>query len=120
MITSILLEKSGGNGFFLRLGARKALAISKVSVAADVSLRRKKVRSVEIALGAVAPTVLRAPKTEEYLLDRELKKSSIQSACEIAKYEARPIDDIRSEADYRREMVGVLLKKGLSRIASSR
>jgi CO/xanthine dehydrogenase FAD-binding subunit len=120
LITSILFERSAGEGFFLRLAARKAVAISKVSVAADVSLRRRRVRSIKIALGAVAPTVLRAFRTEEYLVGRELDEKCIESACKIARSEARPIDDIRSEADYRREMVGVLLKRGLSRIALSR
>ncbi|KPJ61084.1 MAG: hypothetical protein AMJ46_03730 [Latescibacteria bacterium DG_63] len=120
LITSVVLERSAGEGFFLRLAARKALAISKVSVAANVSLRKRRVRSIKIALGAVAPTVLRALRTEEYLLDKQLDEDCIRSACDIAKGEARPIDDIRSEADYRREMVGVLLRRGLSRIALSR
>jgi xanthine dehydrogenase FAD-binding subunit len=117
LITSIAVEKCGGHGFFLRLAARRALAISKVSVAGDLSIRQKKVKSIKIALGAVAPTVVRAMRTEEYLLGRELTEESISGACYIAKSEARPITDIRSDADYRREMVAVLLRRGLSRIA---
>lgn len=120
LITSILIEKRANRGFFLRLAARRALAISKVSVAASVSLRKRKVESARIALGAVAPTVLRARRTEEYLLGRELDEDCIKEASGIAQSEATPIDDIRSEADYRREMVGVLLGRGLSRIARSR
>jgi len=119
LITSITLEKWGGHGFYLRLAARRALAISKVSVAADLSIRRKRVKSIRIALGAVAPTVVRALCTEEYLLDKELTDDSISAACCIAKNEARPITDIRSDAEYRREMVAVLLRRGLSRIAHS-
>jgi len=119
LITSIELKKSGGHGFFLRLAARRALAISKVSVAADISLRRRQVESVRIALGAVAPTVVSAPRAEEYLLGKELTSEVISNVSSIASTEARPITDIRSDADYRREMISVLLRRGLSRIAHS-
>jgi len=119
LITSITLEKCGGHGFYLRLAARRALAISKVSVAADLSIRQKRVKRIRIALGAVAPTVVRALRTEEYLLDKDLTEDSISTACDIVKNEARPITDIRSDAEYRREMVAVLLRRGLSRISHS-
>lgn len=117
LITSVILEKSGGYGFFLRLAARRALAISKVSVAADLSVQQRKVKSIKIALGAVAPTVVRALRAEEYLLGKELTDDAISAACYLAKNEAKPITDIRSDAEYRREMVAVLLRRGLSRIA---
>jgi CO/xanthine dehydrogenase FAD-binding subunit len=58
-------------------------------------------------------------RTEECLLGKELTEDCISAACYMAKNEARPITDIRSDADYRREMVAVLLRRGLSRIADS-
>ena len=116
LITSISFKKSFGYGFFLRLAARKALAISKVSVAANISLRNRRVDKVRIAMGAVAPTVIRALRTEEYLLGRELNYNVLAAAAEIIKEEAKPIDDIRSIAEYRREMVGVLFKRGFGDI----
>lgn len=119
LITSIEFEKSGGAGFFNRLAIRRALAVSKVSVAADMALRKKTVERVRIALGAVAPTVVRTPRTEEFLTGRELDARTIAAACDLVKSEARPIDDIRSTAEYRREMVGVLLKRGLEETARS-
>jgi xanthine dehydrogenase FAD-binding subunit len=119
LITSIALEKTGSYGFFLRLAARRALAITKVSVTADLSMRQKKVSRIKIALGAVAPTVVRAMRAEECLLGKELTEDCISAACYMAKNEARPITDIRSDADYRREMVAVLLRRGLSQIADS-
>ncbi|MCX5800182.1 MAG: FAD binding domain-containing protein [Candidatus Eisenbacteria bacterium] len=117
LITSIILEKCGSHGFYLRLAARRALAISKVSVAANLSVRREKVDRIKVALGAVAPTVVRALRTEDYLLGRELTDGTISVACSIAKNEATPITDIRSDAEYRRGMVAVLLRRGLARIA---
>jgi xanthine dehydrogenase FAD-binding subunit len=119
LITSIILEKCGSHGFYLRLAARRALAISKVSVAANLSVRREKVDRIKIALGAVAPTVVRALRTEDYLLGKELTCGTVSAACSIAKNEATPITDIRSDAEYRREMVAVLLRRGLTRIAHS-
>jgi len=118
LVTSVKLEKCGGKGFYLRLAARRTLAISKVSVAADLSLDRRKVKKIKIALGAVAPTVIRALRAEEYLTGRVLTYDAIAAACYIAKNEAKPITDIRSDADYRREMIAVLLRRGLSRIAN--
>ena len=119
LITSIVFEKSGGSGFFNRLAVRRALAVSKVSVAADVTMRKKTVARVRIALGAVAPTVIRAVRTEELLTGRQLDAATIAAACDLIKSEARPIDDIRSTAEYRREMVGVLLRRGLEETARS-
>ena len=103
-------------GFFKKLGQRKALAISKVSVAACLDLQQGAVRSCRIALGAVAPTVIRATKTEAYLQGKKLDRGTIAQAARIVSSESRAITDLRSEADYRNEMTGVLLERGLEEI----
>ena len=118
LITSIKIMARPGFAFFLRLATRQALAISKVSVAAGIRIDKGIVDEVYIALGAVAPTVIRASETEKILIGKELIQENICHAAEIAKSEARPIDDIRSNAEYRREMVAVLLSRGLTQIAS--
>ncbi|MFH0778383.1 MAG: xanthine dehydrogenase family protein subunit M [Candidatus Eisenbacteria bacterium] len=120
LITAVQFESSRGHGFYLRLAARRAMAISKVSVAADLAIRRGRVSAIKIALGAVAPTVIRAPQTEDFLCGRVLDGDSIARASELVMAEARPIDDIRSLADYRRAMVGVLLRRGLYGILEGR
>jgi xanthine dehydrogenase FAD-binding subunit len=119
LITAIKIPRSNNRGFFLRLAARKALAISKISVAASLIIKRGVIVDVRIALGAVAPTVIRASKTEKYLLGKKLSPDIIEQAALIARDEARPIDDIRSVAIYRKEMVAVLLKRGLNSIRES-
>ena len=116
LITDIKIDKSSGLGFFQRLATRKALAISKVSVAASFSLRKETISSTRIALGAVAPTVIRAYKTEKYLKGKKFSRDVIEKAALIVKDEAKPIDDIRSIAAYRKEMAGVLFKRGLEKI----
>lgn len=118
LITAIKTPRRNNHGFFMRLATRKALAISKVSVAGSIFLKKSKVESAKIALGAVAPTVIRATRTEEYLIGKEINKDVIAEAARIIQDEARPIDDIRSIAIYRKEMVGVLLSRGLESIVN--
>ena len=119
LITAIKFKMTPSHAFFLRLATRQALAISKVSVAARIRSKRNMVVSDAcIALGAVAPTVVRAYETEKYLNGKELDERTICGASDLVKIEAHPIDDLRSTAEYRREMVGVLLKRGLLQILS--
>lgn len=104
-------------GFFKKLGQRRALAISKVSVAACLDLQGGTVSSCRIALGAVAPTVIRARKTEAFLLGKRLDSAVIAQAGRIAASESKAITDLRSAAGYRNEMVGVLVSRGLEEMA---
>jgi xanthine dehydrogenase FAD-binding subunit len=118
LITAIKIPRLSNHGFFMRLATRRALAISKVSVAASIIIKKSKIESAKIALGAVAPTVIRATRTEDYLVGKEITNKVISEAANIIKDEARPIDDIRSLAIYRKEMVGVLLARGLEGIVN--
>ncbi len=116
LITEIRIPTAKACGFFLRLGTRRALAISKVSVAASLKIKAGKIEQARIALGAVAPTVIRVPLAENILNGNRLNDDLICRAAEVAATEARPIDDIRSAAEYRQAMVGVLVKRGLAQI----
>ena len=109
--------RADDRGFFKKLGQRKALAISKVSISAIVSLRDGVVTSVRIALGAVATTVIRTPRTESFLVGQALTPEVISEAARLCSEESRAITDIRSTASYRDEMAGVLLARGLEEIA---
>lgn len=104
------------HGGFLRLGQREALAISKVSLAFWGDFSNGAVQEVRLALGAVAPTVIRAAKTENFLRRKPLTSAVLEDASGIIKNEAYPISDIRSDAVYRKEMCGVLLRRALERI----
>ena len=78
-------------------------------------------RDVRIALGAVAPTVFRARKAEETLLGKRLSGDSreselLEEAAQVAAGEARPIDDIRGYASYRRKVVAMLVRHGLEHV----
>jgi len=101
--------------FFLKVGQRKALAISKVSLAflGVYGLDRKGFLKVRIALGAVAPTVIRARRAESFLQENSLTEEVIGQSRLLCSEEARPISDIRSTFEYRQKVAGDLLKKGL-------
>ena len=67
-------KRPGVRASFLRLGQRQAQAISKVSVAVAMSFKEGRPDWVRVALGAVAPTVIRAPRTEAALLAGRLRR----------------------------------------------
>jgi len=100
-------------GTFIKLGLRRAQAISLVDVAIILDLESDSVRSASITLGSVAPTIIRAIEAEQYLVDKRLTNDVIDHAAQLAMNASKPIDDIRGSAAYRREMVRVCTKRGL-------
>lgn len=107
--------RHGWCGAFERLGQRAALAISKVSAAVCVRMENGVVREARIALGAVAPTVVRAAEAEQHLCGAQLTDAACERAGEAAARAASPISDIRSDAAYRRAMCAVLVRDALRR-----
>jgi xanthine dehydrogenase FAD-binding subunit len=97
-----------------RLDVRRAMDIAIAGVA--VALRREGARVVEarMALGAVAPTPLRVPEAEAALLASGLTPATIERVAQLAMLTARPIGDVRATAEYRREMVGALVRRALA------
>src|SRR5512133_1447111 len=103
-------------GTFVKLALRRAQAISLVNVAIVLDLDAGRVRSASIALGAVAPTIIHAPEAEAYLVGKDLSDDVIRGAGDLARNASRPISDIRSSADYRADMAGVITARGLAAI----
>ena len=103
---------------FMRLGQRQALAISKVSVAVSLVHTDGSVPDIRIALGAVAPTVVRARRAEDALRGHTLDNDAIVAACTAVESDAAPISDLRSNARYRRAMCGELLNRALHNLQS--
>lgn len=102
--------------FYYKLGKRKADAISIVSIAMTLRLKSNKVEHLRIALGAVAPVAMRAVKAEAELMGVSLSEHTIAAAASTAMTEVSPIDDFRASAAYRRQMVGVLVRRGLEQL----
>ncbi len=74
---------------------------------------------VMIAMGAVAPTPIRAVKAEAFLTGKLLKPEIISAAAELAASETNPINDFRASADYRQELVKNLVTRGIHQLLGS-
>lgn len=110
---SFPLPPQSSRGLFVKLGLRRAQAISVVHLACVLDLVGEVVRSARIAIGSVAPVVLLAEEAAESLLGEELTDLSIRKAAELAMAACRPIDDIRATAEYRVETAGVMVRRAL-------
>ena len=93
---------------FYKLGLRKGDAISVVCLAVTITAEGGRCKAARIALGAVAPTVMRAGKAEALLTGEALTPALIDQAASQAAGECSPINDIRASGDYRRQMVHTL------------
>ncbi len=98
---------------------REAVDLAQVGIAVAARAEEKKAKwkDVRIALGAVAPTPLRAYETEKLLEGRDIERSVIDEAVKKSVEEASPITDLRASDWYRREMVGVLARRALEQVA---
>jgi len=99
-----------------RLDVRRAMDIAIAGAALSVYLDDGQVRGARVALCAVAPTPLRVRAAEAALVEGGLTDDAIDAAAELATAAAEPISDVRASAEYRREMVGTLVRRGLARL----
>lgn len=101
---------------FTKLGRRGAMEISLACVGALVRLDPAgRCTTVGVGLGAVAPTVVRARAAEDVLRGREPTGEVLAEAGRAAVAAANPIDDVRGTADYRRDVLAVLVRRTLER-----
>ena len=118
LITEIIIPKWLSDdavevSFFEKLGPRQTQTIAIVSISFCGGLENDRLSDVKIALGAVAPTIVRAPKTEAYLMSGALTEERVLAAADMLVDECSPIDDIRATAEYRKKLVRGLLIRGL-------
>jgi CO/xanthine dehydrogenase FAD-binding subunit len=101
--------------YYRKVGTRKAQAISKICFATGARLASGgRVSDVRIALGSVAPTVVRCTRTEDILRGQTPDEATIKAACAMLAQEIAPIDDMRSTAQYRLRVASNLLANFLS------
>lgn len=104
---------------FEKLGLRAAHAISIASAAVRLvpAGDGRGLRMARVALGALAPTVIRVPEAEAVLAGSpEVDAVAVALAAHAARQAARPISDIRASASYRRAMAGNLVQRALVRL----
>jgi len=100
--------------FYRKVGTRRAQAISKVCVAGALNIEKGFVTEIRIALGSVAPTVIRARRAEAAVIRQRLDTRTVQAARDAVAADITPIDDIRSTARYRLEVARNLVEEFLT------
>jgi xanthine dehydrogenase iron-sulfur cluster and FAD-binding subunit A len=132
MLTEISFPalKDNERGTFIKLGLRRAQAISVINAAVVLGFGNRDseksqslipnpqspIESAWITLGSVAPTIAVATDAQQFLIGKMLDDETIEQAARLAMNAARPIDDIRGPADYRREMARVLVSRALRQL----
>ena len=106
-----LLPRTGGA--YCKHGRREAMELPMLGVGVLLSLEEdmQTCARARICLGVAAPTPLRCHQTENYLVGKPVDENSLTEAGRLAGEESRVRDSIRGLAWYRREMVGVLVKR---------
>ncbi|MCG2725043.1 MAG: FAD binding domain-containing protein [Elusimicrobia bacterium] len=116
LIWGFEIPKISHKGAYMKLALRSSFAISKIGIALSVRINQNKVEYLSIALVSVAPKIITAPKTCDFLKNKILSPEILDKAASIIQKEVNPITDIRSDGDYRRSMAGVLLKKAFKEV----
>lgn len=107
----------GSADAYQRFIPRNEMDIAVVGVAAAVTISGGRCTAARIALGAVGPTALIAAGAAQALIGSALDEPALQRAAEAARATARPIDDMRAPAEYRREITGVLTRRVVAEAA---
>lgn len=105
-------------GTFVKLGLRRAQAISVVHLAAVLGFDGDEVTSARLTLGSVAPVIIDLPEVEQLLVGRSLTAELIEEAAQLAATIPTPIDDVRGTAEYRTDEIRVMMRRGLGVLAS--
>lgn len=110
----------GAGGIFVKLGLRRAQAISVVSLAVVLHREGPTVTRAAVALGSVAPRAIRSPGAEAVLRGAVLDESTLAGAAAAAAGDASPIDDLRASAAYRSAVIPVMVRRALEALRDGR
>jgi len=104
LLTEIIVPRESCNAGmkFIKIGRRRAHTLSIVAVAVAVRTMEDKIEYIRIALNSIAPTPIRAYKTEEELIGSRVNE--VEGKVKKLIEEIKPISDVRASAEYRREM----------------
>ena len=113
ILAEIVIPKQAGKAAFQKLGRRKAETLSVVNAAAYVEADGNTVKTVRVAVGSVAPTVVRCKAVEQALAGKAPTADAVKAASEAVLTEISPIDDIRATAWYRNKVAPVLVRRAI-------
>ena len=118
LLTSISFPAMTDNqrGTFIKLGLRRAQAISVVDIAVVLTFDGQTITAASITQGSVAPTIIPTPQAEEYLVGKQLTPHVIVEAARLAARTPSPIGDVRGTAEYRSDMIRVTVGRALRQL----
>lgn len=111
------VKNTGGS--YAKYGVRNAMEIAIVSVTCLVTIQNGACRSARIVLGAVAPTFIRCPEAEQFLVGKEISENVVEKAAQLSADVSTPNTSRRGTSEYRRTLVNVLVKRGLLEAAAN-
>jgi CO/xanthine dehydrogenase FAD-binding subunit len=103
--------------YLRKVGTRKAMAITKIALAATAIVENETITEIRLAAASVADRPIRLTATEAALIGKKLSSNTMREARKVLLNEVRPIDDIRSTAEYRKHVAANLLDEFLSELA---
>lgn len=109
----VIPDQSSTGSTYIKFGLRRSGALAVVGVAVSVTVNEEIITDAKIAIGAAAPTPMRALKAENHLRGKTITDELIAEAGLIASKESKPISDIRGSAEYRRDLVRVFTRRAL-------
>jgi len=118
IMTEIVVPLEAGESAFVKLGRRKGSSIGIASAAAFVSISNDRVERVRVAIGGIGSRPVRAHTVEASLKGKAFSEQNVAAAAAAIRGAIDPIDDLRASAQYRREMVPVLIKRALLKAAN--
>lgn len=115
LLTHIRFKPMPGGWFWAwdKFGTRPAMEIAVASVGVALALEQGVVTHARVAYGSVAPVPMRGRRAEAALVSRRVTDDVIKACVEAARAEIAPISDLRASEAYRREIVGVMLRRML-------
>lgn len=121
LLTAVIipLPRAGHVARFYKFGTRPALDISTISIGVAGVVSDGALTDARVAFGAVAPTPVRAKRTEQALEGRRLDDEAIEAIATTARDEVTPIDDVRASAWYRKELIHNMTKRMLEHVAQA-
>lgn len=121
IITAITLPPRGANGgdAYLRFIPRTEMDIAVVGVAVNLTLNGDRIATARVALGAVGPKIFLVPTAAQTIIGSALDDAALAALSAAAIAASTPISDKRGTAEFRRDIVGVLVQRA-ARIAYAR
>lgn len=118
LVEGFILAKKKREALFFKMMARKRFGISKAGLCLSYLKEKDALKELTISASSVAPFVIRAYKTEAFIKNKPFSQKLLKEACELIKSEISPIDDLRSQSEYRKEIISVFLARALEKIFS--